>query len=189
MALLARLLWPVMVATVLLSSVCSAQEMEVPVSLQLPLFLKVASFDRQLGTRAGDTLVLAIAYQSGFRLSANVRQEAAVAVGARPTVAGLPIKVISIDLDKDDLGQALRRGHATLLYLTPVRALDVEDVMRVTRSARVTTMTGVVRYVELGLAVGVRLRGDRPRIVVNLAASKLEGAEFGAELLKLSEIR
>lgn len=170
------------------STAARAQEMEVPVAVQLPLFLKVMSFDRQLRSRTAGTLVIAIVYQRGYRASAAAKDEAwraAVRVGE---VAGMPVHLVAIDLDRDELAEALTRSQATLVYLAPVRGIDMKEFASVTRAAQVTTLTGVVRYVELGLAVGVRLRGDRPRIVVNLAASRSEGAELTAELLRLAEV-
>jgi hypothetical protein len=164
--------------------------MEVPVAVQLPLFLKVMSFDRQLrarGSGAG-TLVIAIAYQSGYRASADAMTEAGQSASAVHEIAGMPVSVLAIDLDRDDLGAAMTRNQVTLLYVAPLRGIDVKQLASATRAAHVTTLTGVVHYVELGLAVGVRLRGDRPRIVVNLAAARLEGAELAAELLKLADV-
>lgn len=181
---------------IVLACVCGAararaQEMEVPVALQLPLLLKVLSFDRQLSARAGGTLVIAVAYQSGFRASAQVKDEmlhAAAAIGPRTQIGGLTVHVVAIDLDQDDLVEGLERSKATVVYLAPVRGIDVKALSAMTRIAHVTTVTGVPRYVEQGLSVGVRLRGDRPQILVNLAASRFEGAEFGAELLKLVQV-
>ena len=46
-----------------------AQEMEIPVAVQVPLFLKVMSFDRQLRARGEGEYVVAVAYQSGNRAS------------------------------------------------------------------------------------------------------------------------
>lgn len=189
MALLGRIYRFAILLLLGAGSVASAQEMEVPVSVQLPLFLKVMSFDRQLRARAGGEIVLGIAYQGGYRASADARRDASRAAAALTEVAGIPVTVVSIDLDREDLAHALARGKVTLLYVAPVRGIEVKDLTTASREAHVTTLSGVVRYVELGMAVGVRLVGDRPRIVVNLAASKLEGAELGAELLKLSEVR
>jgi hypothetical protein len=52
----------------------------------------------------------------------------------------------------------------------------------------VVTLAGVPAYVAAGLALGVALRGERPHILINLAASRLEGADLAAELLKLATI-
>jgi hypothetical protein len=189
MALLARALATGALLSIGASTTVHAQEMELPVAVQLPLFLKVMSFDRQLVSRGGGTLVLAIAYQSGNRASADAKQEAWRAGSNVHEIGGMPLTIVAIDLDREDLGAALTHGRVTLLYLAPVQGVDVGGLAGVARAAHVTTLTGVLRYVELGLAVGVRLRGDRPRLVVNLAAARLEGADLGSELLKLAEVR
>jgi hypothetical protein len=165
-----------------------AQEMEVPVAIQLPLFLKVISFDRQLRTRSAGALVIAFAYQGGFRASADAKEQAWRAASAVHEIGGIPVTLVAIDLDKEGLAVALNRSKATILYISPMRGVDVMELTAITRANQVTTLSGVVRYVELGCAVGVRLRGDRPRILVNLAAARLEGTEFPAELLRLAEV-
>lgn len=166
-----------------------AQEMEIPVAVQLPLFLKILSFDHQLVARAAGAPVIAIAFQSGYRPSEQTRDELLRLAGdTRPSIAGVRIRFVSIDLDRESLAEQLVRDRVTILYLAPVRGMNVREIAAATRAARVTTVTGVSRYVELGLAVGARLRGDRPQILVNLIASRLEGAELGAELLKLAQI-
>jgi hypothetical protein len=188
MALLARAL---AVAALLLAALgvsARAQDVEVPVSVQLPLFLKVMSFDRRLATRTTSPVVIAIAYQGGFRMSIDARNDALKAAQGVASVGGMSLTVVVIDLDREDLERALSRNRVTLLYVAPLRGVDIGDIIAVTRAARVTTLSGVPRYVEQGCAVGVRLQGDRPRIVVNLSASRLEGAEFGAELLKLAQV-
>lgn len=166
-----------------------AQDMDVPVDLQMSVFLKVISFDRQLHVRAPTEVVIGIAFQGGNRASSIARDEARRSIAAaRDGVDGLPIRVESIDLDVERLGEALRRRALTHLYVTPLRAADIGAIAAATRAARVTTLTGVPRYVARGLAIGVELRAERPRILVNLEASRLEGAELAAELLKLATI-
>ena len=187
MALLARAV--ASIALLLgLPSHARAQEMEVPVAVQMPLFLKVMSFDRQLRTRASGTVVIAIVYQNGYRASAAAKDDAWRAASRVREIDRMPVRIVTIDLDRDDLTEELVRSRATLVYLAPVRGVNVKDLSAVTRTLQVTTLTGVLRYLEQGVAVGVRLRGDRPRIVVNLAASRSEGADLAAELLKLAEV-
>lgn len=48
------------------------------------------------------------------------------------------------------------------------------------RLAGVSSVTGVPRYVESGLVVGLELKGGRPEIVVNLPAPRTEGADLGS---------
>ena len=169
----------------------SAQEMEIPVAVQVPLFLKVISFDRQLRTRAGQSeYVIAVAYQSGNRASTDARDEVVRSIKTeRPTVVGLPIRVVTVDLDHESLSDCLRVHGASLLYITPLRAIDVGALATTASAAGVTTVTGVPQYVAQGVAVGVRLQRDRPRILINLQGARLQGADFAAELLKLADVR
>ena len=93
----------------------AAQEMEVPTSVQIPLFLKVITFDRQLHSRGHGDFVIAVAYQSGNRTSTTVRDEVVRAFeAAHETVAGAPVRVVTIDLDKESAADALKGLPASI---------------------------------------------------------------------------
>ena len=166
----------------------SAQAMDVPVTTQLSLFLKVMTFDRNLEKRAGEKLVLAVAFQSDNRTSSRARTDVVAALSGITRVGTLDFEVIGIDLDRQDLGTELRDHKVAFLYVTPLRAMDLDELIHAARAAGVSTITGVPGYVEEGLSVGVRLQADRPRLMINLEASKLEGADYKAELLKLAQL-
>jgi hypothetical protein len=176
--------------TLLTPRAASTQEMDVPVAVQIPLFLKVISFDRQLRARGQTDFVVAVAYQSGNRASTAARDEVSRWLKAeRPTVLGLPVRVVTIDLDHESLADCLKADQASLLYIAPLRAIDVGTLAAMAVTAGVTTVTGVPDYVGLGVAVGVRLQRDRPKILINLQGARLQGADFAAELLKLADVR
>jgi hypothetical protein len=96
---------------------------------------------------------------------------------------------VGIDLDRTpNLAAALARLQVAVLYVSPLRAADLRTVTGACRGAGVITVTGVTDYVETGLAIGIGAKGERPEIVVNLAASRAEGADLNAQLLKLARI-
>ena len=108
----------------------AAQEMAVPVAVQLPLFVKILSFDRNLVAQPSGPIVMGVLYQSKFRASANVADEVRRAAG-RLTVAGngAVLRVIAIDLDETPhLAAMLSRLHLTVLYVSPLRAVDLASV-------------------------------------------------------------
>lgn len=164
-----------------------AQDMEVPVEIQLPLFLKVLSFDRLRDQRAETELVVAIAYQRHYAASASAHDDALRVLHSQ-AVGNRRLRVVSIDVDRDNAGELLLAQHVTVMYVTPLRAIDIAALALVATNAHVTTVTGVVAYVTRGLSVGVRLVGDRPKLVVNRDAARLAGADFSAELLKLVQV-
>ena len=83
---------------------------------------------------------------------------------------------------------AVLASGADVLYITPMRAVDLGSITKQTRAAARVTLTGVPEYVDAGIAVGVDLQGERPRILINLAAARAEGADFDSRLLKLAKI-
>lgn len=189
-ALMRRGIFAGLLATSLLSSsALRAQEMDVPVARQVPILLKVISFDRHLRVRAPRTIVVGVVFQGGNRASVVAKNDAMRAFQtAKSAVEGLPLRAVAIDLDHDTLANALRAHRFTHLYLTPLGATDVRGIAQQARDAHVTTMTGVARYLDDGISLGVGFHGGRPRILVNLGTSRLEGAHLSAEVLKLAEL-
>lgn len=163
----------------------SAQEMDLPVSIQVPLFLKVMTFDRQRNLQNETSLVVGIAYQSGFRASATTRTE--VERHLRNSTER-KVRVVLIDLDRDKLSDIMSQQHVTVLYVAPLRAFSIADIASAATAAHVTTITGVPTYVQQGLSVGARLQSERPKLLVNITASRKCGADFTSELLKLAEV-
>jgi hypothetical protein len=167
-------------------AVAQAQDMDVPVQTQVALFLKVITFDRNLVIPAATEIVVGVVFQSGYRTSVNAKNIAMTAL--QMTASQHKVRAIAIDLDREPLAAALTRYMPSVLYVAPLRAVEISDLATTARNAGVTTVTGVPQYVSLGLAVSVRLQGERPKLVINAEAAKLEGADFSAELLKLAQI-
>jgi hypothetical protein len=163
-----------------------AQDMDIPVQMQVALFLKVITFDRNLVIPPATEIVVAVVYQSGYRASVNAKNIAMTALQASGNQQ--KIRAMTIDLDREPLAAALTRSRPSVLYVAPLRAVEIADLAATARSAGATTVTGVPQYISLGLAVSVRLQGERPKLVINAEAAKLEGADFSAELLKLAQI-
>lgn len=166
-----------------------AQDMEVPVTLQIPLFLKVMSFDRAFAARTGRSLVIAVVYQRGNRASMEARDDALRAIASTPRSAdGVERHGIAVDLDSEPLTARLIRESADIVYITPLRSVDIRTIVTAAEAAGASTWTGVASHMAQGVSVGVRLVGDRPRIVINLDASRRQQIDFSSELLKLAEV-
>jgi hypothetical protein len=166
------------------TSPAMAQDVPVPATVQVPLLLKILTFDRHLAG-AAEPLVVGVVFQRRNRVSAAIGDEVRVLLAA----SARPIRVIVIDLDETrDLRGTLLRESVRVVYIAPLQAVSVSTVAEATRGEGVVSVTGVPRYVEQGLAVGIDMSNARPRIVINLAASRAEGSDFSAELLKLARL-
>lgn len=69
-----------------------------------------------------------------------------------------------------------------------LRAVDLKTITRVSRARQLTTWTGVPEYVEEGISIGIGLSGERPLILINRSASRLEGVDFSSQLLKQAQV-
>ncbi|MCP4633665.1 MAG: YfiR family protein [candidate division Zixibacteria bacterium] len=175
----------------LLVSSVPANEMAVPVDIQFRLFLKIIACDRDLESRFGDEIKIGIVYQSKFRASLDVKNRLIEVMQESPIkdIEGIPINYIPIDLGGvSTLASSISNAGVDILYITPLRALDVKQISDISRENRITTLTGIPEYVKDGLAVGISSKGEKPLIIINLEAAKTEGAKFSSQLLKLAEI-
>jgi hypothetical protein len=179
------------IALLTLAGTAFAQQMPVPVDVQVPVLLKVLTFDRRIADAKGENLVVGVLYQSGYRLSSTVKDRFIDALSGAGSSgpANRPLRVVAIDADrKESLGEAFTRLGVRVLYVTPLRAFDLPSLVAATRHTRTLTLTGVPDYVGAGLSIGLDLRQDRPRILVNLEASLAEGADLAAPLLDLATV-
>jgi hypothetical protein len=100
----------------------------------------------------------------------------------------MTIEAVAIDLDGDTLDRANGRQHIDALYFAQLRAVDVRTLTKWSEDHQLRTLTGIPEYVDKGVAVSVRLKGERPQIVINLPAARREGADYGAQLLRLAQV-
>ncbi len=174
----------------LLVSTAATQDMAVPVDLQYELFLKIISFERSLMSRNNNSLVIGILYQSRYSTSRNTKDEFLKTLLDHPVkeIKGCPIKYALIDVMTEDVSESIAAHNVSILYLTPVRALDIEQIAETCRSHKILSLSGVPEYCERGLSVAIGQKGAKPEIIINLNAAKAEGTDFSSQLLKLAKI-
>lgn len=156
----------------------------IPARVQMLLFSNIWMFDRSVAEKT-DQITMAVLYQSKFRASAEAKDQLIEAVRAE----GLKIRIVPVALDDvEHISNELQDVKADVFYVTEMRGINILDVVGVSRARRIKTITVVAGYVEAGVAIGLRVRNDKPIIVVNLAAAKAEGSDLTAQLLRVATI-
>jgi YfiR/HmsC-like len=153
------------------------------------ILLRALSFDRALATRAGREVVISVVYDA--RASGSERERDGRVLAFRKlsvrTIAGLPMRVTWSDCSPSkSMDDALR--DVDIVYLTSGAKECVRTVTAVTRRLRIASLASERALVELGVTIGVTMDGARPRLLVNLKASKAEGLDLASQMLQLAEV-
>ena len=186
-----RSLWLACMALCLRGSDCLSQTMALPAGTQFPLFAKILSYDRQLNQRANGAIVVGILYQSRFHLSLSASEKVLSAIQDGPvrTISGIPVRAVLIDVNlSENMEDAIAASGANVLYVTPLRSIDIDDIRAITMRLHLVSMTGVPEYVGEGIALGIDVSDERPLILINVRAAAEEGADLSSQVLKVAKI-
>ncbi len=165
-----------------------AQDISVPADLQAKFLLKTLTFDRQFRTKSPNVLLVGVLIQRKYRPSLLAAEEFRDALLSLKGASDSQIRVILLDPeDEGSVSDMLKRYQPDILYVPPIRAISLQEITTACRSVRVHSFTAVPEYVLAGVSLGLDTRGDRPVILVNLPASRAEGADFSSQLLRLAQ--
>ncbi len=169
-----------------------AEQMPIPAKIQVPLILKILTFDRNFSRKITSALRIAIVYDPQDPTSYQAQRDIARTLDrfATKTIKQLPITYVLLEYSTESrLGELAEATRINVFYIMTGNAKHLQALLRVSQRLHITTVTGVPDYVNQGVAVGVGVKKDRkPRILINLPASKSEGSAFEANLLKLATV-
>ncbi|MCI0471512.1 MAG: hypothetical protein L0Y73_07640, partial [Candidatus Aminicenantes bacterium] len=159
--------------------------METPIDVHFPLLFKILTYDRNLVKRVGEEIVFGILYQEKFRKSFNVKINVDNFLrhwsNTNSRIENIPCRFVYINLSSpDDLKTRLAREKVDVVYVAPLRAFPLDSLVTICRGAGITSFTGVPEYCEAGISLGIGSRGESPLIIINLAGSQQEGADFSS---------
>jgi hypothetical protein len=163
-------------------------------ALQVPVILKVLTYDRHFESKAGAAVVVGIVYVAGDQASRNAAEDVGTTFfGFKgKTVKKVPVTYAMVEYKGPaDLERAIKAQKLNVLYITPGNDKNLTDILKISQAMGVTTVTGTPEYVKKtpGVSIGVGFRQDnKPQIHINLPSSKSEGSEFDASLLQIADV-
>lgn len=155
------------------------------------LLLRVLSYDRNLPTRAGGEVRVAVVYRPGAGASERER-DALVAAGGelagRVVVGGRPVHFEPVPFEDGPAFRArLARLRPAALYVCGGLEAEVPDLARAAAEQAALSLCGDRAGLRRGLAVGLVDRGERAGIAVNPRAAAAQGADLDSALLSVAE--
>jgi len=175
----------------LVATATAAPADEVPAARQVLILTRALAYDGNLKTRAGTELLIAVLGKPGNAASdelGGMMGKAFRGLG-NVKVQGLAVRATQLAYkDAAGLAAAIESQGIDALYVCPGLDAELMGIFEATRKLKVVTMASRQDYVQRGLSLGVFAIDGKPTIVVNLVASKLEGAAFGSDLLRLAKV-
>jgi hypothetical protein len=169
----------------------TAEIMPVPAELQVPLILKILTYDRNFESKTQTELRVGIVFVSGNPASIKAKNEIVEVFRSfsDKTVKKLAIKHSAVEYVSDSqVEEAARSNQFNIFYVAPGNSKNLDTLLRISRARQIITTTGVPAYVDRGIAVGVGVEQDKPHVLINLTSSKAEGSEFDASLLRIAKV-
>ena len=168
----------------------NAQQIVVPVQIQIPLLLKVISLEKNISSRAVKYSI-GIIFQQSSQASREVKDELIAMNGKKESflLNGTRVNFIPLEVESEkDIARILNSQRVDALYIPPLTSMNIKMLTEATKSNRVLSVTGVPEYVERGVSVGIGIEGEKPEVIINVTASKEEGVEFSSKVLKMARI-
>ena len=169
-----------------------AHAQDVPPQMQAVLVVKAVAYDQSLKTRAQGAVNVVVLFRPGHAASesgSTAVTNALTGLAKKADVAGLPLRVVAMPYTTAAaLDAAVQAQKATVVFVGPGLADAVGAISGVTRKRSVLTACGSEEYVRAGLSMGIVLKNDKPSILVNLAATRAEGASLDANLLRIAQV-
>ena len=167
----------------LLGVTASAAE-AVPYNLQSKILIKVLTYERTLGSEAGELIIGILGNPSSNESVAaqNAMFNAIKDIGPF-TIQKRPTTVVKLS------DPAEKRIH--VLYITPGVEDRLSEVVLYARDHGILTVSGESSYMDKGISLGILPYMDQKkgtRIVISLKATKAEGADFASRLLRLATV-
>lgn len=166
-----------------------AQGKAVPIDVQVALLIKATSYDRNIDSKRQPDgyLHIGVCYQD--RLRSSVQEMESLVTELKKQEATAKVKVHRLLLTE---GQSLADlpdlPGLSIIWLTNMRGLDIEEVTQVTRKLQLLSVSTVPTWVQKGISMGFDLQGGRPHFLIHRSASVEEGCAFSSQLLKLATV-
>ena len=150
-------------------SIASVQAFEqVPEKLQAALFVKVLGMSKEISN--GEDISIHVVRSPGT--AAELRKAIGRKIGKSKLVAV-------------NEGDEMPVYQPDAIYIGDAEQL--EEVIRYCRQNDVLSMTGIPELVENGVTLGVGMQGSKPRILLNVPASKAEQITWNPAIIKISK--
>jgi hypothetical protein len=168
----------------------AADDVTVPISLQMDLMLKVASYDKNLPQRARGSVRIAVLVKAEDADSGRSAAQALKALSAADDIIGLPVERLSTTYtDAPALARVIGESNVSILYVTPgFSESEIDAMAHALDGVSVLSAGALGKYTSRGVVLGFDLVGGKPKLLVNLELARRQSVELSSSVLKLMRV-
>jgi hypothetical protein len=164
-----------------------ADEVSVPIELQVDLLGRVAKFERTFASKGTAPATVLVVTRTGVTSSTRAGAQLNAALSHAANLAGRPLTMVNHSFTN---AAALKTAAASvaIVYLTPGLSDEVKNIAQALAGLHVLIVASAMGDVERGAVLGFELESARPKIVVNLPQARAQNLDFNSQLLRLSKV-
>jgi hypothetical protein len=164
-----------------------ADEVIVPVDLQVSLLSKVAPYDRNFAARAGDAARVLVVRKGGAEAIRTATQ-LEKALSEISDIGGLPVRVSSASYSSPkELADLCNAQSAAIVCFSAGFQGDIPAIAEALSGVNILSVT-VTNAVAAGVVLGFDLVSGKPKLLCNLTQARKQNVSFKSEVLKLMRV-
>lgn len=166
-----------------------ADDVSVPISLQVDLLGRVAAYEQRFASQPNAEAVVLIVVRRGHTESARAAGQIEASVRRSATLGGRRVRTVQHSFSNGaSLRAAVDSSEAAIAYLTPGLGDQAAGIAGALVGAPVLTVSAVGEDAERGIVLSFELVAARPTLVVNLRQARRQGVVFSSQLLRLARV-
>jgi hypothetical protein len=165
-----------------------AQDVSVPLPMQVQLLATVADYDKGFAERANGKAKIVL-LTSKNPDSAKAANQIQGALGKVAQIGGVPHEESIV---KFESGAALaahcKSNGISIVFVMPGFQNEIGDIKNNLSNLNILSVASVGSYVQQGIVLGFDVISGKPKLLVNLPQARNQKVNFKAELLKMVKV-
>jgi len=165
-----------------------AEDVAVPLPMQVQLFASVADYDKGFAERAKGKVKIVL-LTSKNPDSARAATQVQGALGRAAQIGGQPHEETIVRFESGPaLATLCRNNGISVVFLMPGFQSEISEIQKSLDGISVLSVATIGLYVQQGVVLGFDVISGKPKILVNLTQARAQKVAFKAELLKMVKV-
>jgi hypothetical protein len=166
-----------------------AEDITVPIGLQLELLGKITPYDRNFMARSAGRARLLILASAGDLYSLRSAERISAALANLPQLGGLPHQHVTLPFSgTQNLVQECRARAIGIVYVTVGLEQHLPDIVSALSGLDLISVSVSPRDVSAGIVLGFDLVSGKPKILIHIKQARRQNVAFESRVLKLARV-